>query len=130
MSEYMHVHFLHITDRRVRVLFFLALCSSMALIPGVYFFHWNCNCETHEAHLTEVDLEFGKYTKEQLELFHNFVPKPGLGTKTPPIEADGIHQSDILTIVIDFKDSTQPVLKREEGYPQQNFGRSRSPAGR
>ena len=81
----------------------------MALIPGVYFFHWNCNCETHEAHLTEVDLEFGKYTKEQLELFHNFVPKPGLGTKTPPIEADGIHQSDILTIVIDFKDSTQPV---------------------
>ena len=73
-----------------------------------------CVCSQHqhgpnEAHSTEVDLEFGQYTKEQIREFESRKPDSSLSTKTHAANLDGGHSNDVLTIVIDFKDSSQPT---------------------
>lgn len=82
----------------------------VSLITGTAYLA--CSIHSHginEAHMTEVDLEFGKYTQEQIKEFESRKPDSSLSTKTPPANLDGGHTDDILTIVVDFKDSSQPV---------------------
>ena len=63
----------------------------------------------HHQHVVCVDLEYGTYTKEQIEMFESFVPEPGLGTKTPPPAGPALGPvSDVVTIVVDFKEPGEP----------------------
>ncbi len=71
-------------------------------------------CQSHnhnknEAHRVEVDVELGKYTQEQIKMFESIPTDTNLSTKTPPVQLDGGHVNDVLTIVIDFKSATQPA---------------------
>ncbi len=56
------------------------------------------------------DVPFGVFTPEEIEAFSIPIPQPNFSTNTPPPSGlpDGGHQSDTLTIVLDFKESTQP----------------------
>jgi subtilisin-like proprotein convertase family protein len=68
-------------------------------------------------HNTHVDVGYGQYTPEQIAAFESVIADPRLSSQTPPRSAntrtlrsgsfDGIHEPDILTIVIDFKEPTQ-----------------------
>ena len=93
---------------------FFGCMAAVAVVTVAQFFGLHLthsDCSISEPHLSEVDLEFGKHTKEEIDFFHNLKPKPGAGTLTLPIEADGLHENDVLTIVVDFKDSSQPVTQ-------------------
>lgn len=70
-------------------------------------------CFNHDgphAHHVGVDLEFGVYTQKQIQAFESYLPPPGLGTKTPPpaVIVPG-PKSDVVTIVVDFKEPGEPV---------------------
>lgn len=95
--------------------FLFLLTSSIIIVP---FYGLPCfditdrDCRVTKLHRTEVDVEFGVHTQKEIDYFHNYEPKPGLGTKTPVAEdINGTHDDDILTVVVDFKDSTQPITQ-------------------
>src|SRR5262245_12988699 len=52
------------------------------------------------------DVPFGVFTPEQIEAMSVPVPVPNFSTHTPRLRNGG-HQSDVLTIVLDFKEPTQ-----------------------
>ena len=85
------------------ILFVLALSSQ--ILHTLCFKHDGL----HEHHVG-VDLEFGVYTKKQIQEFESYVPPAGLGTKTPPPEGLNLgSMKDVLTIVVDFKEPGEPI---------------------
>ncbi|MBM4074717.1 MAG: hypothetical protein FJ267_03645, partial [Planctomycetes bacterium] len=63
--------------------------------------------EDHDSH-SEADVLFGLYTPEEFAILESYVPDSSLSSKTPPVAApDGSHEANILTFVLDFKESSQ-----------------------
>lgn len=56
----------------------------------------------------KVDVPFGVFTREQIAVLESVPADSSKSTKTPPVPSSGGHQSNTLTIVLDFKDSVQP----------------------
>ena len=58
--------------------------------------------------LAHVDVPFGVFTADEIAAFENVAVDSSLSSKTSPaVAAYGIHASDVLTFVLDFKETTQ-----------------------
>lgn len=58
-----------------------------------------------------VDVPFGVFSEEEIEAFQSIPWSSDFSSKTPSLsldQADGGHEADVLTIVLDFKEAGQP----------------------
>ena len=98
------------TRENVQFIAAIALPVLFAFALATPVLHTFCfDLSGQHKHIVCADLEYGVYTKEEIEKFESYVPPPGLGTKTPLPEGHNLGpMSDVLTIVVDFNDPGQP----------------------